>query len=234
MTPKLVHRAIAEIYGTFALIFFGCGIVVMDSFPGARGGLMSIALVHAIVLSVAVSSTIFISGAHFNPAVTLGMLSVGRIPAVDAFVYIVSQLAGALLGAFTVTALLPGAVGRLVAWGTPMVNSAVTMKTAIALEALLTFFLMSAVMGTAASKRAPRIGGFGIGLTLFFAIMIGGPLTGAALNPARAFGPAVISGTWSAHVVFWVGPIIGALAAAMLWHHVLLRDDGAVINEVIV
>ncbi|MEO5825086.1 MAG: aquaporin [Gemmatimonadales bacterium] len=234
MTPKLVHRAIAETYGTFALVFFACGIIVMDSFPGARGGLLSIALVNALVLSVAVSSTIYISGAHFNPAVTLAMLSVGRIPAVDAFVYIISQLAGALLGAYTVTALLPGGVGRLVAWGTPLVNSAVGMKSAIGIEALLTFFLMSAVMGTAGSKRAPKIGGFGIGLTVFFAIMIGGPLTGAALNPARAFGPAVISGTWAAHVVFWVGPIIGALAAAMLWHHVLLRDEGAVIDEVIV
>ncbi len=234
MTPKLVHRAIAEIYGTFALIFFGCGVVVMDSFPGARVGLMSIALVHAIVLSVAVSSTMYISGAHFNPAVTLGMLAVRRIPAIDALVYIASQLAGAVLGAYAVTALLPGGVGRLVAWGTPMVNSAVTFKTAVAIEALLTFFLMSAIMGTAASRRAPKIGGFGIGLTLFFAIMIGGPLTGAALNPARAFGPALMSGTWAAQAVFWVGPIIGALAAALLWHHVLLRDEGAVVDEVIV
>ncbi|MBA2292459.1 MAG: aquaporin [Gemmatimonadales bacterium] len=232
--PSLVHRAIAEIYGTFALVFFGCGIVVMDSFPGARVGLMSIALVHALVVSVAVSSTIYISGAHFNPAVTLGMLSVRRIPAFDAVVYIAAQLAGALLGAFAVTALLPGAVGRLVAWGTPLINSAVTMKSAIAIEALLTFFLMSAVMGTAGTSRAPRIGGFGIGLTLFFAIMVGGPLTGAALNPARAFGPAVMSGTWAAQVVFWIGPIVGAVVAALLWHHVLLRDDGAVTEEVIV
>lgn len=232
--PSLVHRAIAEIYGTFALVFFGCGIVVMDSFPGARVGLMSIALVHALVLSVAVSSTMYISGAHFNPAVTLGMLSVRRIPAFDAVVYIAAQLAGALLGAFAVTALLPGGVGRLVAWGTPLINSAVTMKTAIGLEALLTFFLVSAYMGTAASKRTPRIGGFGIGLTLFFAIMVGGPLTGAALNPARAFGPAVMSGTWAAQVVFWIGPIVGAVVAALLWHHVLLRDEGAVVDEVIV
>lgn len=231
--PKLVHRAIAEMYGTFALVFFGCGIIVMDSFPGARGGLMAIALVHAIVLSVAVSSTMYISGAHLNPAVTLGMLAVRRIPAFDAAVYIAAQLAGAVVAAFAVTALLPGAVGRLVAWGTPMVNSAVTLKSAIAIEAVLTFFLMSAILGTAGTKRAPQIGGFGIGLTLFFAIMIGGPLTGAALNPARAFGPALMSGTWAAQVVFWVGPIIGALAAAMLWHHVLLRDDGAVTEEVV-
>ncbi len=223
--PTLARRAIAEVYGTFAIVFFGCGVVVMDSFPGARGGLMSIALVHAIVVSVVVTSTMYISGAHFNPAVTLALLSIRRIPMVDAFVYIASQLAGALLGAVAVKSLLPSGVGRLVAWGTPMLNSSVTMTTAIVIEALLTFFLMSAIMGTAVSARAARVGGFGIGLTLFFAIMIGGPLTGAALNPARAFGPAAISGVWSAQMVYWIGPIIGAIIAAMLWHHVLLKDE---------
>ena len=223
--PSLARRAIAELYGTFALVFFGCGAVVMDSFPGARGGLLSIALVHAIVLSVAVTATMYISGAHFNPAVTLGLLSIRRIPAVEAFTYIASQLAGALLAALAVKTMLPSSVGRLVAYGTPMLNSSMTMTSAIALEALLTFFLMSAVMGTAVSARAARIGGFGIGLTLLFAIMVGGPLTGAALNPARAFGPAAISGVWAAQAVYWIGPIIGGVLAALLWHHVLLKDE---------
>ena len=223
--PSLARRAMAELYGTFALIFFGCGAVVMDAFPGARFGLLGIALVHAIVLSVSVTAAMYISGAHFNPAVTLGLLSIRRIPMVEAFVYIASQLAGALLGAVAVKALLPGSVGRVVAFGTPTVNSSMTLGSAIALEALLTFFLMSAVMGTAVSSRAARIGGFGIGLTLVFAIMVGGPLTGAALNPARAFGPAALSGVWTAHVVYWIGPIIGAVIAALLWHHVLLKDE---------
>ena len=225
--PSLARRAIAELYGTFALVFFGCGAVVMDSFPGAGGGLLSIALVHAIVLSVAVTATMYISGAHFNPAVTLGLLSIRRIPAAEAFTYIASQLAGALLAALAVKTLLPSSVGRLVAYGTPMLNSSMTMTSAIVLEALLTFFLMSAVMGTAVSSRAARIGGFGIGLTLLFAIMIGGPLTGAALNPARAFGPAAISGVWAAQAVYWIGPIIGAVLAALLWHHVLLKEESA-------
>ena len=227
----LARRAIAELYGTFALVFFGCGVVVMDSFPGARGGLMSIALVHAIVLSVAVSSVMYISGAHLNPAVTLGIAAIRKISGRDAFVYILSQLAGALLAALAVKMLLPAGVGHLVAWGTPMVNSQVTFSKAIMLEALLTFFLMSAVMGTAVWSRAPRIAGFGIGLTLFFAIMIGGPLTGAALNPARAFGPAAISGTWTGQVVFWIGPVIGAIVAALLWQHVLLKDEEPVAAE---
>lgn len=232
--PSLARRAVAEVYGTFALIFFGCGVVVMDSFPGARVGLLSIALVHAIVLSVAVSSTMYISGAHFNPAVTLGMLSIRRIPLVDAFVYIAAQLAGALMGAMAVKMLLPSGVGRIVAWGTPLLSSSVTFTTAVALEALLTFFLMSAILGTAGTSKAPKIGGFGIGLTLFFAIMIGGPLTGAALNPARAFGPGAISGTWAGHMVYWIGPMIGAVVAAMLWQHVLLEAEGAVEDEVVV
>lgn len=228
MTPSLARRATTEVFGTFALVFFGCGVIAMDAFPGARSGVMGVALVHALVLSVAVSAGMMISGAQFNPAVTLGLLAVRRIGIVDAGVYIASQLAGALLAVVTLKSLVPATAGRLVAWGTPLLNSQVTLGQGIMLEALLTFFLMSAVMGTVVATNAPRIGGFGVGLTLFFAIMVGGPLTGAAMNPARAFGPAVITGTYSGHAVYWIGPIVGAVLAAMLWHHFLLKGEPVV------
>ena len=90
---------------------------------------------------------------------------------------------------------------------------------------MLTFFLMSAVMATAVSKHAPKIAGFGIGLTLIPGIVVGGPLTGGALNPARAFGPAIIAGNMQAQAVWWIGPIVGAVVAALLWKHVLLAKD---------
>ncbi len=87
---------------------------------------------------------------------------------------------------------------------------------------MLTFFLVSAVFGTMVNADAPKLGGFGVGLVLLFDILVGGPLTGAAANPARAFGPALVSGQWVGHSVYWVGPILGGLAAALLWEYVLL------------
>ncbi|HET9064854.1 MAG TPA: aquaporin [Gemmatimonadales bacterium] len=223
--PSLTRRTVAEMFGTFALVFFGCGVVVMDSFPGARAGLLGIALVHAIVLSIAVSATMFISGAHLNPAITIGMLAIRKITPRDALAYIVGQLAAALLAIAVARMLLPVSIGDLVSWGTPALSPRVTFQQGIAIEALLTFFLMSAVMATAVAPNAPKIGGFGIGLTLFFTIMVGGPLTGSALNPARAFGPAIISGNMTAQAVWWIGPIIGCVIAALLWQHVLLREN---------
>lgn len=213
----LARRATAELLGTFALVYFGAGAVVMDSFPGARYGLLGIALVHAVVLSVAVSMTMYVSGGHLNPAVTLGMLATRRIGGSVAAGYVAAQLGGAVLAIMAAKATMPVSVGNLALWGAPKLNPGVDLTKAIGIEALLTFFLMSAVLGTAALRTAPKIGGFGIGLVLFFAIMVGGPLTGAALNPARAFGPALLAGHWVAHAAFWIGPILGAVAAAFVW-----------------
>lgn len=215
--PSLARRACAELLGTFALVFFGAGSVLADNFPGARFGLIGIALVHAVVLSVAVSMTMHVSGGHINPAVTLGMLATRRITPTDAAGYLAAQLGGGVLAVVALKWAMPGAVGGLMLWGTPTLNPGINLVRGIGIEALLTFFLMSAVLGTAALRTAPKIGGFGIGLTLFFAIMVAGPLTGAALNPARAFGPALMSGTWTAHAVWWIGPILGAVAAAFVW-----------------
>lgn len=222
---SLARRAIAEVYGTFILVFFGCGAVIMESFPTARFGLMGIALVHAVAFSVAITATMAVSGGHLNPAVTIGLWSTRRIPAADAFVYVMAQLAGALLAALTARALFPAAVAKFVLWGTPSIYTGITATTAVAWEALLTFFLVSAVMATVVSKSAPRVGGFAVGLTLFFAIMVGGPFTGAALNPARAFGPAVISGNVQSLGIYFLGPLLGGIVAAQLWSRVLLMRE---------
>ncbi len=223
--PSLTRRAVAELFGTFALVFFGCAIVVMQSFPGASTGLMGVALTHAIVLSIAISCTMGVSGGHLNPAVTIGLLSVKRISPRDAAVYLVMQLAAALLAVSVVRLLLPSSLGDLAGWGTPALSPRVTFGQGIMIEALLTFFLVSAVMGTIVAKNAPRIAGFGVGLTLIFAILVGGPLTGAALNPARAFGPALISGNMTAQAVYWIGPLLGGVIAALLWEHVILKEE---------
>lgn len=223
--PSLARRLTAELFGTFALVFFGCGIVVMDAFPGARTGLLGVALVHAVVLSIAVSATMATSGGHLNPAVSIALLAIRKISARDALAYVVIQLVGAVFAISVARMLLPVSIGDLAAWGTPALSSRVTFLQGIGVEAVLTFFLMSAVMGTVVASNAPKIGGFGVGLTLLFTILVGGPLTGSALNPARAFGPAVISGNMTAQAVWWIGPILGAVAAALLWHHVILREE---------
>ena len=112
-------------------------------------------------------------------------------------------------------------------YGTPQLGPSVTLGTGIAIEALLTFFLVSAVFGTCVNPEAPKVGGFGIGLVLVFDILVGGPLTGAAMNPARAFGPALVANQWVAQGVYWVGPIVGGLVAALVWEYVTAAEAGA-------
>lgn len=223
--PSLARRATAEMIGTGFLIFFGCGSLVMNPFDGAKFGVFGVAMVHAFVLSLGISMTMGISGGHLNPAVTLGLLTIKKIAAPDAFVYIASQLVGALVGALLVRTILPSNVGSVIAYGTPMLQATVTVPQAIAIEAVITFLLMSGVMGTIVATNAPKMGGFGVGLTLIPSVMVAGVLTGAAANPARAFGPAVISGNMTAQAVWWIGPIAGAIIAALLWDKVLLTRE---------
>jgi aquaporin Z len=219
---SLLRRSVAEALGTFGLVFFGAGAVIANVFPGANYGLLGIALVHAIVLSVMVSATMNISGGHLNPAVTISLLVARRTDAQSAIAYIIAQLIGAVLAALALKMLLPSQVVRGALVGTPSIASTITVGRAVAIEALLTFFLVSAVFGTAVSPDAPKIGGFGIGLVLFFDIMVGGPLTGAVMNPARAFGPSVVSGAWTGHIYYWIGPVLGGVIAAILWDKLLL------------
>src|ERR687898_873032 len=221
--PSLARRLTAEALGTFGLVFVGAAVVVVNGgFPNSGIGLLGIALAHAVVLSVMVTATMTISGGHLNPAVTLGLLVRRRIDPPSAAAYIVTQLVAAAVAAFLVQLLLPPSAVRNALLGVPVIASSVSLGQAIGIEAILTFFLMSAVYGTAISVEAPRVAGFGIGLVLLFDILVGGPLTGGMMNPARAFGPAAVSGEWLGHLVYWVGPIAGGVLAALLWEHVLL------------
>lgn len=214
---------VAEAVGTFGLVFVGAAVVVVNGgFPNSGIGLLGIALAHAVVLSVMITATMTISGGHLNPAVTVGLLVARRIDPASAVAYIITQLAAAYVGAFAVKLLLPAGAVRAALLGVPVIASSVTLGQAIGIEAVLTFFLVSAVFGTAVSPDAPRVAGFGIGLVLLFDILVGGPLTGAAMNPARAFGPAAVAGQWLGHGVYWVGPLIGGIVAALLWEWVLL------------
>jgi len=220
---SLARRLVAEALGTFAFVFIGAAVVVVNGgFPNSGIGLLGIALAHAVALSVMISATMAVSGGHLNPAVTIGLLVARRIGPVEAAAYIVTQLAAATVGALMVQVLFPSGAVRSALLGVPVIASSVTIGQAIGIEVVLTFFLVSAVFGTAVSPDAPRIAGFGIGLVLLFDILVGGPLTGAAMNPARAFGPALVSGQWLGQGVYWIGPIVGAILAALVWQYVLL------------
>lgn len=221
--PSLGRRLLAEALGTFAFVFVGAAVVVVNGgFPNSGIGLIGIALAHAIALSVMISATMSISGGHLNPAVTVGLLVTRRIDPAAAAAYIATQLAAASLAALLVKLLLPAPAVRSALLGVPVIASSVSLGQAVGIELVLTFFLMSAVFGTAVSPNAPRVAGFGIGLVLLFDILVGGPLTGAAMNPARAFGPALVAGEWLGHVVYWVGPLAGAILAALLWEYGLM------------
>jgi MIP family channel proteins len=221
--PSLARRLTAEALGTFGLVFIGAAVVVVNGgFPNSGIGLLGIALAHAVVLSVMISATMTISGGHLNPAVTIGLLTARKIDAVSALTYIVTQLVAACVAAYLVKLLFPPEAVRNAMLGVPVVANSVTGGQAIGLELILTFFLVSAVFGTAISPDAPRVAGFGIGLVLLFDILVGGPLTGAAMNPARAFGPAAVAGEWVGQLVYWIGPLLGAILAALLWEGVLL------------
>jgi MIP family channel proteins len=221
--PSLARRLTAEAIGTFGLVFIGAAVVVVNGgFPNSGIGLLGIALAHAVVLSVMITATMTISGGHLNPAVTLGLAATRRIDPLSAAAYIVTQLVAAVVAALLVKLLLPQHAVEAAMLGVPVIASSVSLGQAIGIEVVLTFFLVSAVFGTAVSPDAPRVGGFGIGLVLLFDILVGGPLTGAAMNPARAFGPAVVSGAWVGQLVYWIGPIVGGLLAAVVWQYVLV------------
>ena len=220
----MVRRLTAEFLGTFALVFIGAGAVVMDRDTGGGLGLVGVALAHALVLGVMVSALMNISGAHFNPAVSLGLLVAKKVDARTAGLYVVTQLVAAVVAALLVKMLFPTMAGEMTSYGAPRIGD-ITMTEAIVIEAILTLFLVSAVFGTAVSREAPKVGGFAIGLVLLFDILVGGPLTGAAVNPARAFGPAIVANDWHFHLAYWVGPLLGGAASGILWAKILLPKE---------
>jgi len=214
----------AEFLGTFALCFVGQGAIGVQHLLGAGPeGLFAVAAAQGLIFAVMVSALLSTSGAHFNPAITLGFVVTGRQSWTSAITYWISQLFGALVASFLLRSVLPGESGQATHWGVPMLGEGVSQSMGLLLEFVLTFLLVTVVWGTAVDERAPKIGGLGIGLALFAIVLLGGPLTGAAVNPARAFGAACASGVWDAHWVYWVGPLLGGAAAARVYKQVVLR-----------
>jgi MIP family channel proteins len=221
---RYVKLAVAELVGMFSFVFIGAGSIVSNTYSHGAVGLLGIALAHGLALSIMISVFGATSGGHFNPAVTVGFLVTRRIKPDLAAVYIAAQLVGAVLGGLALRAVFAESVWKVTHLGTPALAPNVSFGTGVLVEAILTFFLLLAVFGTAVDARAPKIAGFGIGLTVMMDIFVGGPLTGAAMNPAIAFGPAVASGYFTNHLVYWIGPLIGGIVGALLYNDVILRE----------
>lgn len=212
---------LAEFLGTFALCFIGAGAICTNEWTRGSVGLLGIAIAHGAVLGIMISALGHISGGHFNPAVTLGLLTADKIEVKKALSYIAAQLAGATVGAMLLRFIFPEPVWQAVHLGTPALSAGMMTLEATILEGVLTFFLVLTVFGTAVDPKGAwnAIAGFGIGGVLVFDILVGGPLTGASMNPARSFGPALVSGYWEHHLVYWMGPILGGAVAGLVYHY---------------
>lgn len=201
----------AEFIGTLALIFVGMAVM-------SNGGdlpLIDVAFAHGLTIAVMASATGAVSGGHLNPAVTLALLVARQIPLGRAIGYIIAQCLGAVAGAYLALGALSRNLVETGKFGIPA--PAVPIGNAILLEAIITFFLVVVVFGTAVDHRSPKLGALFIGLTVTLGIFAIGPLTGAALNPARWLGPAVVSGDLQNIVIYTVGPLVGGVLGAMFY-----------------
>lgn len=214
---------LAEFIGTFGLTFIGAGAICTNDFNKGSVGLVGIALAHGLLLACLISALGKFSGGHFNPAVTFGVVVGRKIDAGLAAMYVVAQLLGSMLAGVLLLQIYPKEIWELSHLGTPALAAGITASTGFLVEAVLTFFLVTSVYGTAVDPLAPKLGGFAIGLTVTLDILMGGPITGAGMNPARWFGTAFAAGYWEHPLVYILGPLVGATVAAFLYEYVLFE-----------
>lgn len=221
MQSNLTKALVAELIGTFALIFIGAGAGALSGGTGGAG-LVGVALAHGLVVLAFAYAYGHISGTHVNPAVTCGLMAAGKMEAGRAGAYILAQLAGGIAAGFALRAILGGTATGL---GLPTLGNVsaggsthqITPLCGFAIEALLAFFLINTVLNAAVSGKGGNAAGIAIGMTLVFNILMGGPLTGAAFNPARYLGPALAMGDLSQAWVYIGGSIVGGVVAGLLY-----------------
>ena len=224
---------LAEFVGTFYLCFPGIAAILATKAMEPGAALIAIALAHGLGLTLAVSNFGGISGAHVNPAVTCGFVVTRRITPSLAGAYIVAQLLGATTAAGICRVIFPADVVAAQHLGLPLPASWASTGVVLLTEFVLTYLLMTSVFGTAVDERGRnvKIGGFGIGLTVAFDILAGGAVTGASMNLARSFGPALELMDWQWHWAYWLAPVAGACVAALVYEHALLRPMSQEVEE---
>ncbi|MFA5191862.1 MAG: aquaporin [Verrucomicrobiia bacterium] len=217
---KVVKACLAEMFGTFALVFISVGAI--HNANHQQMDLLGIALAYGLATAAMVSATVAVSGGHLNPAISFAAFLAGRMGFAQTARYILAQLAGAALaGYLCVTVFSTGVVSA----ATPNLGKDVSMGAAILVEATLTFLLTFVMFGTVMDVRGPKIGGLGVGLVVAGGVLFGQPLTGAAMNPARVFGTAIVSGHFANHAVYWIGPMLGALLVGVIYGRFLILPD---------
>ncbi|HUC38503.1 MAG TPA: aquaporin [Candidatus Acidoferrum sp.] len=229
MKDLIAKKMLVESIGVFFLVFIGVGSIIATSSMGAAGSgasqLLVVALAHGLALGIAVTAAMAISGGHINPAITISMLVARRIGVRDAALYIFAQVLGAVIAVLLLMAIIPSGYGSAVQWGTPSLASSITVAQGIGIEAVITFFLAFSVFMTAVNPKSAKIGGLGVGLTLTILVLFAGPFTGAAANPSVALGPAIATGNFTNWYVYWIGPVSGAIIAALICEYILLRKN---------
>ena len=231
VTPK---NWLAEGIATFCLVFFGPLSIILSVVVFGDGlsieAILTISFAHGAAIGLMVYAFGHVSGAHINPAVTIPMIITRKISIADGIGYIIFQLIGAITAAFSLKTILPE-LGAKVNFGTQsgpsdLLNNSVT--SGLAIEIILTFFLVTVIFMTAVHKKAPAgIQGIAIGGMIFLIHIVGVPLTGASVNPARTFGPALVSGFWEFHWIYWVGPIIGGIIAGLIMNYIFVKKAEA-------
>lgn len=218
MTSR-VKRCVVEALGTFALVVIGCGAAIVSGSTHAFDH-TGVALGFGAAVALIVASSGHLSGAHVNPAVTIGFWSLRRFPTRDVVPYVVAQCLGAIAASFTLTWVLgtTGGFGETV--------PSISVARAFVVEAGYSGLLAFVIMGVATEpKTPPAVAPFAIGVTVFAGALVTGPLTGGSFNPARSFGPAFASGIWRAHWVYWVAPILGMMGAMHLYRALRASED---------
>lgn len=223
---NLLQKLFAEFLGTFALVFFGAGAVCIDFQLRSSGGLglLGVALASGLAFAIMVSALGHISGGHFNPAITIGYWVTRRLSTLESLAYWGAQLLGAVVAGFLLKLVIPEDIATNVFLGTPELMRDFPRWSGMALEGVATFFLVLVVFATVVDEQGKfrSSAAFAMGLTITLGILVAGPLTGGALNPARAFGPAVASNHWLNWGIYWVGPLGGGFLAALLYDSLYL------------
>ena len=212
-SPSLGRRCLAEGFATFALVFAGCGAIVVDSQRGGSLGQTGIAAAFGLAIMAMIYATGHLSGAHINPAVTVSFVSTRHFPVRDAVAYVPAQLAGAVAGAVTLRLAWEGTPANLGAT-VPSVGVGAALVYEFAMTALLMFVIMAVATDTRAFGAAAAVA---IGGTVALDALFGGGVTGASMNPARSFGPALVASEWTDFWIYVLAPVTGAIAGALLY-----------------
>ena len=219
--PELLVEAI----GTFALIFMGVGAIVMTN-TASGPNLIAVGLAHGLAIALMVAAAGHISGGAYNPAVCVALVVARKLAPLKAVFFIIAELVGAVLAAWLLTTIFPAAMVTAANLGVPSVGNGFSQQEAFIAEIVTTFFLVYVIFGVAIDKRGPAsIAALCIGLTISMDIFATGNVSGAAMNPARWFGPALVQHSWDNGIIWIAGPLAGALLAAVVYFYIYLRNQ---------